>query len=180
MRKTAAFALALLSFSLPSLAQDTQGRRPSPSELPPGYHPPRQLQTRPWHKWPIYREIVMPSQKILPPDRYHFRPVSEEYSRLRFKGNENAVCKVSLVSRDNPAAFAISFAKKLYEGESPLQAIDSMRKAHGGDIPCGFYNDGYFQAIEQSVRGDDENHPIFILKLRDVSGTIFFLGIPKD
>lgn len=140
----------------------------------------QQLTARPWQKWKIYEDVVVPSQKILPPGFYHFRPVSDELSQLRFSGNELAVCKLSSLNRDNPAAFAISFAKKLYQGLSPIEAVDSMRKAHGGDLPCGFFNDGVYQPIEASVRGDDADRRIFILKLRDVSGAIFFMGIPKE
>jgi len=147
----------------------------------------QELQTRPWREWPIYRQVIIPQQKILPPGFYRFQPVSSEMASRRYQGNSFVVCREDFTDLDkvlkgekepNPAANAIAFAQKLYEGHSPLEAIDAMKRAHGGDVPCGFYSEGYYKPTEASVRGDSKGRRVFILRLRDVSGTIFFMGVP--
>ncbi len=136
----------------------------------------QELQRRPYHDWPIYQD----TKKKLPPGFFHFRPVSHLVAEQRYDGGRFVVCREA-DDPANPVANAIAFAKRLYLGDTILQAIDKMSRAHGGEVPCGFNHTNQYSPTDVSVRGYDlngETKRVLILKVRDISGAVFYMGVP--
>jgi hypothetical protein len=142
----------------------------------------QQLTTRPYENWPVYKQLYPRYHKVLPEGYFHFQPVSDDLAKLRFSGKEFVICKESFKDPNNPGANAISFGLRLWDRYTINEAVDYLKRAHGGDTPCGYYTNGYYYPTHVSVRGaDSTGRQIFLLRLRDsFTGGVFYMGIPYN
>jgi hypothetical protein len=108
--------------------------------------------------------------KTLPPGFHHFLPV---VNPVQIYSDGMIVCR--------EMKNAISFGKRLWNGDDPEQAVKKIVKDNGGDEICYNRPGLVLTSAEIAIRGDDKPgtpNRIYITKWKDQHGNYHFTGSP--